>query len=105
MNAGYVFGDESIKRNTGIENIAKKLSIWRGVNVELLLNEFLGDKAYMIDIEQFKRHGLRKLFPDGREEFSYDGKPLFEVMPLEFAKEGDKYMVSQRINKLYGGGV
>ena len=87
-------------RNDELTLTTSKLSAWLGAQTEFILKEFLGDRIYMVNLEELARRGSRMQFPDGREVFTFDGEPIFEVMPLEFTKENEKYMVTQRINRL-----
>ena len=45
--------------------------------------------AVLFDYEQIKRRGALTMFPDGRQVFSWDGKPLVEFYQIESAIDGN----------------
>ena len=50
----------------------------------------------LFDLSQIAKRGQRNIFPDGREVFIWDGKPLIEFYPIETSFDGTKMTVTQK---------
>jgi len=98
-----IFSD-TIPDKTGLisscESIANKLRERLGIQIEFMICSCLGDAILLLSAEEIARRWQVAVFPDGKEVYSFDGRQVFEVLPLEFCEENGKYVVSQRINRL-----
>jgi hypothetical protein len=56
----------------------------------------INDNAILLDLSSVPRRGQRNVFPDGREVFVWDGKPIIEFYPIETSSDGAKMTVTQR---------
>lgn len=54
------------------------------------------DGTALIFLSQAKHRGLITQFPDGREIFVWDGKPLIEFYPITTSFDGTKMKVEQK---------
>lgn len=58
------------------------------------------DGTALIFLSQARHRGSITQFPDGREVFSWDGKPLIEFYPIQTSLDGLKMTVTQKYRTL-----
>jgi hypothetical protein len=59
-----------------------------------------GIECAVVDLDRVKLHGTITRWPDGRETFEWDGKPLIEFYPIQTSFDGTKMTVTQKYRTL-----